>query len=277
MKIAAVGFACVDIYANLGVRYATGNGIDLIFNLKTLFPGADYAAVTAVGDDENGDMLLDACRERGVDCSHVTVVPGQATAVYEMLLNGGDRVHHRAEKGVMASYRPTGRDMDFIRGQQYVHTDLSWDVVDLLRDMRANGTRVYFDFSKKHEHPDLERVFPNIDYGIFSFEEDCAQARELLKAGCGMGATVMLATFGEGGSLAFDGNTFYRQAAIDCEQVVNTVGAGDSFGAGFLAGVIRGQDTAACMREGAALASRIVGIFPPYPEELGRAPGGRKL
>ncbi|MFQ8841047.1 MAG: hypothetical protein ACLR8P_09130 [Clostridium fessum] len=85
-------------------------------------------------------------RRRKVDTGHVTIVPGGQTAVIEMLLNGRDRVHHRAEKGVMIPYQPTGEDMDFIRTQDYIHTDLSWNVTGLLKDMRSKGTKIYFDF-----------------------------------------------------------------------------------------------------------------------------------
>ena len=61
--------------------------------------------------------MLSACARRKVDTSHIRVVPGGQTAVIEMLLNGRDRVHHRADKGVMIPYQPTGEDMDFIRSQ----------------------------------------------------------------------------------------------------------------------------------------------------------------
>lgn len=39
MKFAAVGFTCIDVYKNLNIRYPTGNGIDLMFNLMEQLPG----------------------------------------------------------------------------------------------------------------------------------------------------------------------------------------------------------------------------------------------
>lgn len=265
MKFAAVGFTCMDVYKNLNISYPTGNGIDLMFNLMDLYPGLEPSVVTAVGDDENGRRMLEACEKRGVDISHVTVVPGGKTAVIEMLLNGRDRVHHQADKGVMIPYEPTGEDMDFIRSQDYIHTDLSWKVTGLLKDMRSKGTKIYFDFSKRYLHEDVPKILKQIDYGIFSFEEENAEVRELLKYGCGLGAEVLIATFGEKGALAFDGRNFYRQPCIPAKNLVNTVGAGDSFGAGFMSGILRGEDIPACMRRGALKASEIVGIFEPYP------------
>ena len=264
MKFSAVGFTCIDVYRNLDYRYPTGNGIDLMFNLAELVPGLEMSVVTAVGDDDNGRLLLDACRRRGVDTSHVTVVPGGSTAEIQMLLNGKDRVHHRADKAVMIPYQPSGADMDFIRRQDYIHTDLSWSVTDLLPDMRRDGTQIYFDFSKRWQHPDVDRILGSIDYGIFSFEEETEEVRELLNRGCGLGARVLLATFGEKGSLACDGKQFYRQECLPATNLVNTVGAGDSFGSGFMSGIIDGCPIPECLRRGAARAAEIVSIFEPY-------------
>lgn len=113
MRFAAVGFTCIDVYKNLNISYPTGNGIDLMFNLMDLVPELVPSVVTAIGDDAYGQSMLEACQKRKVDTGHVTIVPGGQTAVIEMLLNGRDRVHHRAEKGVMIPYQPTGDGYGF--------------------------------------------------------------------------------------------------------------------------------------------------------------------
>ena len=82
--------------------------------------------------------------------------------------------------------------------------------------------------------------------------------------GCSMGAELLLATFGEGGSLAFDGTEFYRQPCIPAPKLVNTVGAGESYGAGFMSGVLRGRSIPECMLSVAKKAAEIVSIFEPY-------------
>ena len=75
---------------------------------------------------------------------------------------------------------------------------------------------------------------------------------------------VAVATFGEQGSLAYNGVYFIEGNAVPQENVVNTVGAGDSFIAGFLAGVLKGRDISGCLRDGARLASQVVGVFEPW-------------
>ena len=79
-----------------------------------------------------------------------------------------------------------------------------------------------------------------------------------------LGAEILLATFGEQGSMACDGAHIYRQSTIPCAHLENTCGAGDSFGAGFLNGLYSGQDIQTSMRMGAELAAQVVGTFQPY-------------
>lgn len=189
---------------------------------------------------------------RGTDGSDRDAVKWQRPGASQ----GGKRSHD--------SISANGRGYGFIRTQDYIHTDLSWNVTGLLKDMRSKGTKIYFDFSKRYRHEDVPTILKNINYGIFSFEEETEEVRELLRMGCSMGAEVLLATFGEGGSLAFDGTEFYRQPCIPAPKLVNTVGAGDSYGAGFMSGVLRGRSIPECMLSGAKKAAEIVSIFEPY-------------
>ena len=57
MKVAAIGFSCIDVYQNLDKRYATGNGIDCIVNLAKR--GIQTSAITTVGTDSYGKEMLD--------------------------------------------------------------------------------------------------------------------------------------------------------------------------------------------------------------------------
>jgi fructoselysine 6-kinase len=74
---------------------------------------------------------------------------------------------------------------------------------------------------------------------------------------------IAAATFGERGSLAWDGAMFHTGEAYPAE-VINTVGAGDSFIAGFLHGLVRGCSLSECLRTGARIAADVVGVFEPW-------------
>ena len=56
MKAAAVGFTCIDVYED-GRRYATGNGVNVLFHLKKMRKDLEGAVVTAVGKDDYGQLM----------------------------------------------------------------------------------------------------------------------------------------------------------------------------------------------------------------------------
>jgi fructoselysine 6-kinase len=164
----------------------------------------------------------------------------------------------------MQDYDLTDEDLDFIIQQDCIHTDLSWKVTKFLPMIRKNNTKIYFDFSKRFSHPDVNEICRHINWGIFSFNQDTPQVRDLLMKGCQLGAEVLIATFGERGALACDGKDYYFQPALPTPYLVNTVGAGDSFGAGFLSGILSGKSIDKSMQLGAEKACEIVSIFEPY-------------
>ena len=51
---------------------------------------------------------------------------------------------------------------------------------------------------------------------------------------------MVVSTLGERGSIAFDGERFHECGIAEAEEVANTVGAGDSYIAGFTHGLILG-------------------------------------
>ena len=74
MKVAGVGFTCIDVYHKLNRYYATGNGVDFAINLSKF--NVETSIVSAVGDDEYGSLMFDTLKKYGVDTSHLHVEKG---------------------------------------------------------------------------------------------------------------------------------------------------------------------------------------------------------
>lgn len=262
-SMAAIGFCCVDDFAESGISYPTGNGINCIAHLSRR--GIPCAAITVVGTDEYGREMLRTLDNLGIDRTHVQVRDG-ATSLFEMrLTETNDRVHLRNIPGVMADYVPTEDDLRFASSYAYVHTDLFGHVLDLLPVLKAEGARLVLDFSVYANDKNMAELLPQVDYAFFSAGEgNREKAEALLKKGASLGGSVMTATLGEDGSLCYDGSEFIFCPAVKAEKVVNTVGAGDSYIAGFMEGVMKGLPVRDCMENGAALAARVVAQFKPY-------------
>ncbi len=261
--VAAIGFCCIDWYENLGLGYPTGNGIDCIINMHK--SGVPVSAVSVVGTDQEGKEMLNTLRQYGVDTSHMQVKDGRTSIFRMKLLENNDRVHVENIPGVMEHYVPSAEDIEFAASHAYVHTDLFGKVLDFIPQLKAKGAKLVLDFSVYANDENMKKLLPDVDYAFFSVGEgNKEKALELLKRAKAYGGSVMTATLGEDGSICYDGEHFYEGKCVRAEQVVNTVGAGDSFIAGFLQGVIEEKPIEECLKKGAALAAQIVSRFNPY-------------
>ena len=78
--------------------------------------------------------------------------------------------------------------------------------------------------------------------------------REKISSAAALGPRIVVATRGAKGSLAFDGTAFYDCPPAPC-TVVDTMGAGDSYIAGFIKTWLEGKSIAECMKTGALTAA----------------------
>ena len=97
-----------------------------------------------------------------------------------------------------------------------------------------------YDFSKRLEQESNDEIIPYLDYAFFSYDRDDEYIRNFMVKTNEKGAKTVVAMLGEYGSLAYENGKFYK---LDAEkvEVVNTVGAGDSYIAAFTYGVSLGR------------------------------------
>lgn len=264
MRIATAGFTCVDNYANLDNRhYPAGNGFDALVNLAKM--GVECAVVSAVGKDAYGDEMFAVLEKYGVDSSHLHVLPGQTSFMIMEMTENNDRVHVKNIPGVMDTWEITRDDVEFLKTYDYVHTEFSKVLYPYLSELQKAGCKIIFDLSTSSEKkPETQTILKNVDYAFLSYPQRDAHVKELMQQYHSLGPTLVVATFGEDGSLVYDGHEFYSAGITPAQKVVNTVGAGDSFLAGFMHGIMTGKSIPACQKEGADLSAQIVALFDPY-------------
>ena len=260
MKVAAVGFSCMDVYENLDKSYPTGNGVDFAVNLAKL--GVETSVVSAVGNDDYGRETVKTLNRYHIDTSHLQVNRGN-TAVIKMSMIGNDRVHGDETEGVMANFSLRDEDFEFIKKHEYIHTDYFGRIYGLLPYFRKAGCKVVFDFSTFLNDKDIALILPNVDYAFFSCQDYNDSVRDFLVHAKQAGPKTVTATLGENGSLSYDGLKFYQHGIVPV-KVVNTVGAGDSYIAGFMYGIINGKSIPECQQLGAEISSKVIQNFEPY-------------
>ena len=248
MKVAAAGDNCVDVYEKEGQSYPGGNPVNVAVYLKRM--GVDASFTSVVGDDQWGTRMADALTGKGVDISHLHVEHGD-TAVTMVEIVNGNRVFGDYIEGVMERFQLSDEDVAFICTHDLFVSGIWGHCDNRLKDIHDAGIPVVFDYSDQPQDPIVDATLAYVDYAFFGLEsDDNEDVRAFMVEKQAKGPKVVIVTLGENGSLAYDGAQFHKGDIVKCE-VVDTMGAGDSFIAGFIVGILEGQTIDECMVTGA--------------------------
>lgn len=245
--------------------------------------GLRTAFVGALGDDVLGRFMLGALAEAGVDVSGCVVDHERPTGISVVLSRPEDRATLTAP-GTVAALRSELVDRDLLRRARHVHVssyflqqDLAGDLPRLFEEAAAAGATTSidpnYDPGERWDGGLLETLsrtdlfLPNsLEARAIGGSEDVDIAAQVL----GERARIVAVKFGQGGGLAISGDEVVRSEAIPTE-VVDTTGAGDSFDAGFIAGMLAGWPLARCLALAVAcgsLSTRGVGGTAAQPSLL---------
>lgn len=248
MKVAAIGDNCVDVYEAEGKSYPGGNPVNVAVYLRRMNVNASYTGV--VGNDVYGQTMIDALKNKGVDVSHVRIEEG-STAITKVSIVDGNRVFGDYIEGVMEHFCPTQDDVDFLCEHDLVVSGIWGHAESCLKQVHDSGTTVVFDYSDQPQDPLVDQTIGNVDYAFFGLElKDGPELRSFLAEKQKLGPKAVIATLGDQGSVLYDGTNYVTHGIIEC-PIADTMGAGDSFIAGFITGVLNNDDLYTCMDKGA--------------------------
>jgi len=224
-----------------------------------------------LGDDEFGRAVAFRVRGEGVDISHVVYDPHAPTGlvVRERREAGPiDQVYYR--RGSAASrMSPSDLDADYLTDARFLHlTGITPALSASCRETvfaaaeiaHAAGVRVVLDpnYRSKLWDRDAARsvmrdlaarcdlLLPGMDEAeLLTGESDPEMSARQLAA---LGPAMVVVKLGPEGALALVGDTSVRVPGTPLERIVDPVGAGDAFAAGFLSGLLRGFATDAALR-----------------------------
>lgn len=256
-KIVCLGDNCVDFYDETGEAFFGGNPVNVAVYLSRLGRKASY--IGAVGTDDFGRQLLDAVSEKGVDVSHVQVLEGK-TALTHVTVRDGDRIFGDYDEGVMEDFKLREEDMAFILSHAAAVTGLWGHCGGNLEQIRRAGVLNVFDCADRPEDEAAAAAIPHSDIIFYSdsADEEEKVRQRLIRLNHMQGHGITVATRGAKGSLAYDGIDFFSCGIIEC-KVEDTMGAGDSFIAGFLDAYLKGGMIQECMKAGAECSAVTLG------------------
>lgn len=262
MRLAAVGDNCMDLYYKLNRAVPGGNPVNVA--VYTVRMGEQASYVGAVGTDQYGRIMASELEKKGIDVSHLKMLEG-STAVTMVELVDGNRVFGDYYEGVLGQFKLSDEDIDFIAEHDFLHTGIWGMIENDLERIRERNVPVSFDFADKYDHPVTQKAIYNVDYAFFSFDEDADdKVKTFIRQMQEKGPKVVIATLGEHGSIAYDGNRYYQFGILPV-KVVDTMGAGDSYIAGFIKGIHEGKPVEECMKMGAESSAVTIQYFGGWP------------
>ncbi|MGA5757935.1 PfkB family carbohydrate kinase [Nonomuraea bangladeshensis] len=247
MRVLGFGDNIVDRFVDRGVDYPGGNSVNVAVYARRL--GADSAYLGVFGDDDLGTFLGGAIAAEGVDAGRCVVRRGES-GVSHLRVDDGERIFLGWNGGGVTVREPLALDdalLGYVAGFDLVHSSVySRSEPELPKLAALGGPLVSFDLSSEEEYRDpayLDRVCPHADLVLLSCSHlSPAATEELLAEVVRRGAGLALGTRGVDGATAADGRVTVSGPArlVDDGALVDTMGCGDAFLAGFAVSLLRG-------------------------------------
>lgn len=253
--------------------------------------GHQVSWISRLGDDEFGLFIRNFIRGEGVDTSHVVFDPHHPTAVFfkERQTGKEPKVYYYRKDSAASHLRPEDISEELIAKAKFLHVtgitpalgatcrEALYQAIDKAKKHRVT---VVFDpnvrlklWTKEEAQAVLadiasrsDIVLPGWDEGrLLTGEEETERMAERLLQ---KGAKAVVIKLGERGAYfaAPDGQEYVAGFPVD--GIVDPIGAGDGFAAGFLSGLLRGWSYRDAVRLGnrvGAYALTVAGDVEGYP------------
>ena len=213
--------------------------------------GLSTAVVTKIGSDAAGEEIIASLHEHGVSSHFVSVDDRMRSGYSTIFLNIAGERAILVYRGASHSLKPTDIDWKHIDGRWIYISSLAGNLT-LVRKIFAHakkkGIRVAWNPGALELQAGIKKIgqlVRHVDVLLLNREEavtllgarhekDIDLVRRLDKACEG----IAVITEGEKGSWVCD-NTVVRRIHIRPVKAVDTTGAGDAYGSGFVAGLIK--------------------------------------
>lgn len=239
VSLIGIGDNVADKFLDRHILYPGGNAFNVsVFASRN---GAKSAYLGIYGTDEIAAHNRATLAELGVDDSHSRQVPGENGCALVQTVDG-DRIFVGSNKGGVAASTPwefCAEDLAYIRGYDIIHTSINSYIDAELSLLAESGVPISYDFSTHWNAERSRQTGRDCSIAFLSCSHlDEMHTLQILRETLDGGYGIAVGTRGAEGSIACCGGAVYRQAAIPVD-VVDTMGAGDGYIAGFLVALCR--------------------------------------
>lgn len=234
-----------------------------------------------LGSDPIGNAIQKRLRGEGVDVSRSTRVADAPTGLMlREAVAGKTSVYYYRKFSAASTMTPSHLDEAYIGGAKLLHVTgitpalsecCRETVLEAIRIAKRNGVRVCFDpnlrlklWTIEAARETLLPIAREADYFLPGLDElkllyDTNDTDVIFGKLHELG-NVSIVKGGEAETLIVENGAIDRVPFFPVERVVDTVGAGDGFCAGFLAGILRGLSTTEAVRIGSLIGAMVVQV-----------------
>ncbi|MBI5733544.1 MAG: carbohydrate kinase family protein [Candidatus Kerfeldbacteria bacterium] len=225
--------------------------------------------ITRLGNDWRGHEVIKNLQHYKIDATKVQKDKKMVTPLSFVITSCGPRDHvvfvdRGASQNLQIPYQPD-KTATWLYLTSLATPTWRVSLSKLFRASKAKGVKVFWNPGSKqlHEFESLKKLLPYVTILDVNKEEAESLAHkktsvpDLLKYLKSLGPQAALITAGAAGAYYFDGNQILYHAALKVKPV-NTTGAGDAFGSGFLAGLIQTGEAKKALHWGMLNSSSVI-------------------
>ena len=289
--VVSLGVHILDVLGRPVMRIPPKQDIDLLEEIRLTVAGtaagtsvdlaklgANVLAIGTIGEDAAGNFIVDTMQRHGIDTSGLRRTPGvQTSATMLPIRPNGERPALHV-LGANAELAEADIDFEAIARARHLHFGGTYlmpkldglPTARILEFARSRGVPVTLDVLAIDRLDLLEVIapaLPYVDYFMPGLDEarmicGLQDRREVIRFFLERGVRHTIFKMGaEGSSIAWfakDGEIAEIRVPAFSADVVDSTGCGDSYCAGFIVGLLRGWDLAACARLGTAAAGLVI-------------------
>lgn len=251
MKLLAIGDNLIDYYQDQGLIYPGGNALNVaVMSKRNGMEQSGYIGI--FGNDKPSKYILQCLNRENIDISRCRYAIGETGKATIKIDNDGDRVFIGTNRGTriqsQLKIHLNETDIRYIEEFDIVHLSVNSDIDDEI--VKFSKKEISYDFSTKQKWSKklIRDIGPYIDYGFFSGSDFTKEKIIELFTFCHeIGMKLVCITRGENTALLSDGTAIYEQKPLPT-NLVDTMGAGDSFIAGFLSYYTKYRDVRVALK-----------------------------
>lgn len=215
-----------------------------------------------MSDDLNSDVIRNDLAAYRVDVSCSEVIPGSTPTSYITLnqRNGSRTIVHYRDLPELSASAIAKAPLQTAHWIHFEGRNVS-NCKKMLDHVKHHypGLPISLEIEKPRDQ--LDQLFPGAD--IYFFSRAFAQAQQFDSAQALLqhyrhltGAALLVCSWGEQGAYALEHDQLWYAPAPRIEPVIDTIGAGDTFHAGFIDARLRGSDIPTALQAACALAAK---------------------